>query len=94
MFLHNLVSKLCIIDPSRFLENSPCLSQNAIAIRDGETKHILAEELVLGDLVEVKFGDRIPADMRIISAQGCKVHLFVCFDHLYTCVYYRMRRLV
>lgn len=30
----------------------------------------------MGDLVEVKGGDRIPADLRIISAHGCKVDLF------------------
>lgn len=30
----------------------------------------------MGDLVEVKGGDRIPADLRIISASGCKVGLF------------------
>lgn len=34
---------------------------------------INAEEVVAGDLVEVKGGDRIPADLRIISSHGCKV---------------------
>lgn len=34
---------------------------------------INAEDVVVGDLVEVKGGDRIPADLRIISANGCKV---------------------
>lgn len=38
--------------------------------------HINAEDVVVGDLVEVKGGDRIPADLRIISAHGCKVDLF------------------
>uniref|UniRef100_A0A668UM00 Sodium/potassium-transporting ATPase subunit alpha n=2 Tax=Percomorphaceae TaxID=1489872 RepID=A0A668UM00_OREAU len=47
--------------------------QQALVIRDGEKKNINAEEVVLGDLVEVKGGDRIPADLRIISAHGCKV---------------------
>lgn len=42
-------------------------------VRDGEKKHINAEDVVVGDLVEVKGGDRIPADLRIISAHGCKV---------------------
>lgn len=32
-----------------------------------------AEELVVGDLIEVKEGDRIPADIRIISAVDFKV---------------------
>lgn len=28
---------------------------------------------MVGDLVEVKGGDRIPADLRIIGSHGCKV---------------------
>ncbi|CAI5638347.1 unnamed protein product [Oreochromis niloticus] len=47
--------------------------QQALVIRDGEKKSINTEDVVLGDLVEVKGGDRIPADLRIISAHGCKV---------------------
>ncbi|XP_053482710.1 sodium/potassium-transporting ATPase subunit alpha-1b [Ictalurus furcatus] len=47
--------------------------QQALVIRDGEKSMINAEDVVLGDLVEVKGGDRIPADLRIISAHGCKV---------------------
>ncbi|XP_015347137.2 sodium/potassium-transporting ATPase subunit alpha-4 isoform X1 [Marmota marmota marmota] len=31
------------------------------------------QDVVVGDLVEVKGGDRIPADLRLISSQGCKV---------------------
>lgn len=49
------------------------LTQQALVIREGEKKSINAEEVVVGDLVEVKGGDRIPADLRIISAHGCKV---------------------
>uniref|UniRef100_A0A8D0AYL4 Sodium/potassium-transporting ATPase subunit alpha n=1 Tax=Sander lucioperca TaxID=283035 RepID=A0A8D0AYL4_SANLU len=47
--------------------------QQALVIRDGEKKSINAEEVVIGDLVEVKGGDRIPADLRVVSAHGCKV---------------------
>ncbi|XP_076153173.1 sodium/potassium-transporting ATPase subunit alpha-1-like isoform X2 [Alosa pseudoharengus] len=47
--------------------------QQALVVRDGEKMIINAEEVVVGDLVEVKGGDRIPADLRIISAHGCKV---------------------
>ncbi|KTF83352.1 hypothetical protein cypCar_00042003 [Cyprinus carpio] len=47
--------------------------QQALVVRDGEKNHINAEEVVVGDLVEVKGGDRIPADLRIIASHGCKV---------------------
>ncbi|XP_006922963.1 sodium/potassium-transporting ATPase subunit alpha-4 [Pteropus alecto] len=47
--------------------------QQALVIRGGEKIQINIQNVVLGDLVEVKGGDRIPADLRLISAQGCKV---------------------
>lgn len=28
---------------------------------------------MVGDIVEIKGGDQIPADIRLLSAQGCKV---------------------
>lgn len=40
-------------------------------------KELPAEELVVGDIVEIKFGDRVPADIRVISAQGLKVGRFL-----------------
>uniref|UniRef100_A0A8C5R776 Sodium/potassium-transporting ATPase subunit alpha n=1 Tax=Leptobrachium leishanense TaxID=445787 RepID=A0A8C5R776_9ANUR len=47
--------------------------QQALVIREGEKMQLNAEEVVVGDLVEIKGGDRVPADLRIISAHGCKV---------------------
>ena len=47
--------------------------QYALCIRDGDKQTVKAEELTLGDLVEVKFGDRIPADIRIVESKGLKV---------------------
>ncbi len=47
--------------------------QCAMAIRDGHKTEIKAEEVVVGDVIELKGGDRIPADMRLISASGFKV---------------------
>ena len=41
--------------------------QYALARRDGEKVTIKAEELTLGDIVEVKFGDRLPADIRYLK---------------------------
>jgi len=49
------------------------IPQWAIARRNGENKNVLAIELVVGDIVEVKFGDRVPADIRVIRAHGFKV---------------------
>ncbi|CRK94927.1 CLUMA_CG008418, isoform A [Clunio marinus] len=47
--------------------------QFATVIREGEKITLRAEELVIGDIVEVKFGDRIPADIRIIESRSFKV---------------------
>lgn len=48
--------------------------QQALVIREGEKVQLNAEDVVAGDLIEVKGGDRIPADIRVVSAHGCKVH--------------------
>jgi magnesium-transporting ATPase (P-type) len=37
--------------------------------------NIPAEDLVVGDVVSVKFGDRMPADIRVIKCQGFKVNI-------------------
>ncbi|XP_027194628.2 sodium/potassium-transporting ATPase subunit alpha-B-like [Dermatophagoides pteronyssinus] len=47
--------------------------QYATVIREGHKLTIPAEEVVVGDIVEIKSGDRIPADIRILKSQGCKV---------------------
>uniref|UniRef100_A0A7N6A8F6 Sodium/potassium-transporting ATPase subunit alpha n=1 Tax=Anabas testudineus TaxID=64144 RepID=A0A7N6A8F6_ANATE len=47
--------------------------QQATVIREGQKIQINAEFVVLGDLVEIKGGDRVPADLRVISSSGCKV---------------------
>merc|ERR1712088_299652 len=47
--------------------------QYALCIRDGEKLNIKAEELTVGDVIEVKFGDRIPADIRVVESKGFKV---------------------
>ncbi|KAJ1918827.1 High affinity Ca2+/Mn2+ P-type ATPase-like protein [Mycoemilia scoparia] len=41
---------------------------NCHVIRDGQDLHLLADELVPGDIVRVSTGDRVPADLRIIEA--------------------------
>jgi sodium/potassium-transporting ATPase subunit alpha len=47
--------------------------QYATVIREGQKNIIPAEDIVVGDIVEVKGGDRVPADIRVVKAHGCKV---------------------
>jgi len=48
--------------------------QYALVRRNGGEKlTVTAVELTLGDIVEIKFGDRCPADLRVIEARGFKV---------------------
>ena len=49
------------------------IPQEATVLRDGAKLNINAEECVIGDIVFVKFGDRVPADIRVIESQGFKV---------------------
>ncbi|XP_076670868.1 sodium/potassium-transporting ATPase subunit alpha-4 isoform X2 [Andrena cerasifolii] len=45
----------------------------ATVIRNGIKTRIATEALVPGDLVQIKFGDKIPADIRIIASNGLRV---------------------
>ena len=48
--------------------------QYALVRRNGGEKlTIKADTLTLGDIVEIKFGDRCPADLRVIESRGFKV---------------------
>merc|ERR1712156_544164 len=40
---------------------------------NGEKLTVPADTLTLGDIVEIKFGDRLPADIRVLEARGFKV---------------------
>merc|ERR1719266_518512 len=47
--------------------------QYALCTRDGEKQTLKADELTLGDIIDIKFGDRMPADIRVLEATGFKV---------------------
>merc|ERR1712055_978995 len=47
--------------------------QYALVRRNGEKVTLNAIDLTLGDIVEIKFGDRCPAGLRIIECRGLKV---------------------
>ncbi|WP_078460229.1 cation-transporting P-type ATPase [Solemya velum gill symbiont] len=49
------------------------LSQNAVVVRDGQQTTISAEELVLGDIVQLQSGDKVPADLRLFRVKGLQV---------------------
>lgn len=45
----------------------------ARVMRDGELRELAIESLVVGDIIHIEAGNRIPADARIISSSFCKV---------------------
>jgi len=47
--------------------------QEAHVLRGGERYTINAEQVVVGDIIFVKGGDRVPADLRVVEARGFKV---------------------
>ena len=49
------------------------LPQKTLVIRGGEAKIIEAVTLVPGDVVEIKAGEKIPADLRILVSKEMKV---------------------
>ena len=42
-------------------------------VREGVQKEIEASELVLGDIVSIKGGDKTPADIRMLECHSIKV---------------------
>ncbi|OAD62820.1 Sodium/potassium-transporting ATPase subunit alpha, partial [Eufriesea mexicana] len=69
MFSHYQESK-----SSRIMESfQQMLPQKTKVLRNGEKKELCVAELVVGDIVLLETGDRVPADIRILECQGLKV---------------------
>ncbi|MFU2314755.1 cation-transporting P-type ATPase [Rahnella sp. PCH160] len=49
------------------------LSSQAVVFRDGQIQTLNADQLVPGDIVQLRPGDKIPADLRIVSAHNLQV---------------------
>ena len=56
--------------PSSFKNMIPTMT---VVLRDGERKSVSVDKLTLGDIVELKGGDKVPADIRVIQTSGMKV---------------------
>ncbi|MEZ5536256.1 MAG: HAD-IC family P-type ATPase [Thiolinea sp.] len=57
------------------------LSPNARVLRDGKQLTIGAEQLVPGDIVLLERGDRVPADLRLLSTNGLQIDEAVLIGH-------------
>ena len=47
--------------------------QHTVVTRDGILNDIDVRDLAVGDIVQIKLGDKIPADIRLIQCEGLKV---------------------
>ncbi|MBW4424668.1 MAG: HAD-IC family P-type ATPase [Nostoc desertorum CM1-VF14] len=52
---------------------SKAVTTEATLIRDGQKTRLASAELVLGDLVLLASGDKVPADLRLLSVRGLQV---------------------
>ena len=52
---------------------SDLTSKETAVLREGRRYTLPVDKLVVGDIVDVKFGDRVPADIRMIQCSGFKV---------------------
>jgi len=59
---------------STLRELKKVLKLHAVCFREGEEKEILAEDLVPGDVIVLKPGDKVPADGRIIESLNLKIN--------------------
>ena len=59
------------LQAKRISEQLAGLARSRISVRrDGQWQEVCAEELVVGDLVRLHPGDRVPADIRLLSASA------------------------
>jgi P-type E1-E2 ATPase len=59
------------------------LSPTATVVRNGQRDTIDADQLVPGDVVVIKSGDKVPADLRLLKCSNLQVR--VCYSVFIAC---------
>jgi len=74
LLLNTLTGTIAELRAKRALDNLAVLAApTAHVIRDGEAKDIEVSQVVLGELLELRSGDQVPADGQVISSNGCEI---------------------
>lgn len=74
LLLNTLTGTIAELRAKRALDNLAVLAAPAAhVIRDGETKDIEVFQVVLGELLELRSGDQVPADGQVLSSNGCEI---------------------
>ena len=59
----------------------------ALVVRDGEESSVPAAELVVGDVVRIRTGTRVPADVRFLHVSDLKVRASMLYTDAVICEY-------
>lgn len=74
LVLNTLTGTIAELRAKRALDNLAVLAApTAHVIRDGEAKDIEVSQVVLGELLELRSGDQVPADGQVLSSNGCEI---------------------
>ena len=74
LLLNTLTGTIGELRAKRALDNLAVLAApTAHVIRDGEAKDIEVSQVVLGELLELRSGDQVPADGQVLSSNGCEI---------------------
>lgn len=74
LLLNTLTGTIAELRAKRALDNLAVLAAPAAhVIRDGGAKDIEVSQVVLGELLELRSGDQVPADGQVLSSNGCEI---------------------
>lgn len=74
LLLNTLTGTIAELRAKRALDNLAVLAApTAHVIRDGEAKDIEVSQVVLGELLQLRSGDQVPADGQVLSSNGCEI---------------------